>query len=132
MFDCIICTQTLQFIYDCKAAVATLHSMLKPKGVLLATFPGITKIDFCESNYSWNWTFTSVSAKRMFANVFLDANVGVRTFGNVLTGISFLHGVATQELSIDELDHEDPEYQVIIGVRAVKSGTDGQPIGTSQ
>ena len=44
-FDCIICTQTLQLIYDVKAAVATLHRILKPGGTILATFPGISQTD---------------------------------------------------------------------------------------
>src|SRR5262249_27189682 len=36
-FDCIILTQTLHLIYDVRAALATLHRILKPGGVLLAT-----------------------------------------------------------------------------------------------
>ena len=43
-FDCAIVTQTLQFVYDVRAALATLHRILAPGGVLLATVPGITKI----------------------------------------------------------------------------------------
>ena len=46
-FDSIILTQTLQFIYDVPAAIQTIHRILKPEGVLLATFPGISQI----SNY---------------------------------------------------------------------------------
>jgi len=40
-FDCAIVTQTLQFVYDAQAAFATLHRILSPGGVLLATVPGI-------------------------------------------------------------------------------------------
>jgi SAM-dependent methyltransferase len=43
-FDCIILTQTLQFIFDVRAAIRTLYQILKPLGVLLATFPGISQI----------------------------------------------------------------------------------------
>src|ERR671938_382497 len=39
-FDCMILTQTLQYIYDLHAAIATIHRLLKPGGVVLATFPG--------------------------------------------------------------------------------------------
>ncbi len=39
-FDCIIFTQTLQFIYDMRSAVQTLERILKPGGTLLATLPG--------------------------------------------------------------------------------------------
>ena len=38
-------TQTLQYIYDLRAAAATLYRILKPSGVLLATCPGISQID---------------------------------------------------------------------------------------
>ncbi|MGL6345186.1 MAG: glycosyltransferase, partial [Waterburya sp.] len=34
-FDCIILTQTLQFIYDFRAAIKTIYRILKPGGVLL-------------------------------------------------------------------------------------------------
>src|SRR4029450_9396308 len=39
IFHCIIFPQTLQLIYDLRAAAATLHRILRPEGVLLATFP---------------------------------------------------------------------------------------------
>src|SRR5690606_675442 len=41
-FDCIVFTQTLQFIFDASAALRTLHRILRPGGVLLCTVPGIT------------------------------------------------------------------------------------------
>ena len=43
-FDCIILTQTLQFIYDFRAALKTLYRILAPGGVLLATSHGICRI----------------------------------------------------------------------------------------
>jgi hypothetical protein len=39
----------------------------------------------------------------------------------VLAAISFLHGVAVEELSKEELDYPDPDYEVLITVRAAKS-----------
>ncbi len=39
IFDCIIFTQTLHFIYDVQAAVRTLHRMLKPAACCWAHFP---------------------------------------------------------------------------------------------
>src|SRR6185503_10954466 len=41
-FDCMIITQTLQFIYDVRTAISTIYRLLKPGGVLLTTFPGIS------------------------------------------------------------------------------------------
>jgi Glycosyltransferases involved in cell wall biogenesis len=122
-FDCIILTQTLHLIYDVRAALATLYRILKPGGVLLTTFPGITQIDHFDWGGSWYWAFTALSARRMFGEVFSAANFKVETRGNVLAAIAFLHGLALEELRADELDYNDPDYQVTITVRAVKEAT---------
>lgn len=121
-FDCIILTQTLQFIYDVRAVLKTLFRILKPGGVLLATFPGISQISRnevdCRGDY---WRFTALSSQRLFEEVFTSKQLTVETFGNVLASIAFLHGLAIQELRQEELDHLDPDYEVLITVRAVKS-----------
>lgn len=119
-FDCFILTQTLQVIYDVRAALKTLHRILKPGGVVLATFPGISKISNDELNGSWYWSFTTLSARRLFEEVFPTAKVKVENYGNVLAAISFLHGLAVEELRREELERCDCDYEVIITVRAVK------------
>lgn len=40
---------------------------------------------------------------------------------NVLVACAFLHDLAAQELKPEELDSNDPDYQALITVRAVKS-----------
>jgi SAM-dependent methyltransferase len=120
LFDCAIVTETLQYIYEVRAAVTTLHRILKPGGVLLATFPGLTRISQEEWADSWFWRFTAASARRLFGDVFGDANVEIQSAGNVLSAVSFLHGLAKEDLRQEELDHRDPDYEVIITVRAVK------------
>jgi len=119
-FDCIVLTQTLHLIYDVRAALSTLHRILRPGGVLLATFPGISQIDHHEWGASWYWTFTSLSARRLFEEVFPAKSLSVETHGNVLAATAFLHGIALEELREDELNHDDPDYQVTIAVRATK------------
>jgi SAM-dependent methyltransferase len=119
-FDCIIFTQTLQFIYDVRAAVRTLHRILKPGGILLATFPGISQISrYDMDRWGEYWRFTTLSAQRIFGEVFAG-NVTVKAYGNVLTAISFLHGLASEELRNEELNYRDRDYEVVITVRAVK------------
>ena len=44
----------------------------------------------------------------------------MRSFGNVLAAIAFLAGLAAEELRPEELDVNDPDYQAVIVVRAVK------------
>lgn len=122
-FDCIIFTETLHLLYDFRAGLRTLHRMLKPGGVLLATFPGITKVGRPDDwGSSWYWSFTSLSARRLFDEVFVPGAVQLEQWGNVLSATAFLWGLAAEELEREELEYCDPEFPVTITVRAVKAG----------
>ncbi len=119
-FDCFILTQTLMLIYDTRAALRTIHRVLKPGGVALATVAGITQVGDPEWASTWYWSFTQASARRLFAEAFGPANVQVQTFGNVLAATAFLQGLVVADLTGPELDAHDPEYEVTIAIRAVK------------
>src|SRR5262245_4750987 len=123
-FDCIIATQTLQFIYDVRAAIRTLHRTLKPGGVLLATIPGISQISrYDMDRWGEYWRFTSRSARRLFEEVFPASNLSIEAHGNVLAASAFLQGLAVEDVRHEELNYRHPDYEVVITVRAVKSGT---------
>jgi glycosyltransferase involved in cell wall biosynthesis len=120
-FDCVILTQTLQFIYDVPAALRTAKRILKPGGVVLATVPGISPVSrYDMENWGHFWAFTTQSARRLFEEVFPQDHVQTTAYGNVLTAASFLYGLATEELRQEEFEYLDPDYQLIIGVRAAK------------
>jgi SAM-dependent methyltransferase len=120
-YDCIICLQTLLVIYDVKGAIRTIHRILKPGGTALVTVPGISQILRPDVD-SWGdyWRFTTLSARRLFEEVFEPANVTVDCYGNVLTASALLYGLATEDLSRRELELHDPDFQVTIGIKAVK------------
>jgi hypothetical protein len=123
IYDCIICSQTIFQIFDYNSAVGSLYKMLKSDGVTLATVPGISQsvrgalLAGAGADY---WRFTSLSAARVFGDVFGDLNVEVCTFGNVLSANAFLHGIVKEELTTDELDYRDPDYEVTIAIKATK------------
>jgi len=120
-FDCIILTQTLQFIYDFKAAIRTLYRILRPQGVLLGTFPGISQISrYDMERWGEYWRFTTLSTLRLFEEVFSPENIQVQSHGNVLAAVAFLHGLAAEELSKQELDYHDPDYELLITLKAQK------------
>jgi glycosyltransferase involved in cell wall biosynthesis len=126
-FDCIILTQTLPFIYNIHAVVRTLHRILKPGGVVLASVGGITQISRRDmERWGHYWSFTSLSARLLFEEAFPAADVRVETFGNVLAATAFLYGLAAEELRETELDYRDPDYEFLITIIAVKSQPTGQ------
>jgi len=120
-FNCIIAIQTLQFIYDIHAVVSTLHRILKAGGVLLASLSTISQISRYDMD-QWGdyWRFTSAAAKRLFSDVFGTDHIQVESYGNVLVSAAFLYGMSTQDLTTEELDFHDKDYEAIICVRAVK------------
>ncbi len=120
-FDCIILTQTLQFIYDVRAAIFNLYRILKPGGILLATLPGISQISrYDMDRWGEYWRFTTLSAHKLFEQAFPSDRITVQTYGNVLAANAFLQGLAVEELRRHELDYQDPDYQLLITVRAAK------------
>ncbi len=122
-FDCVILTQVLHVISDPGAAVRTVHRILRPGGVVLASVAGISQVSRWDmERWGDHWRFTTLSARRLFASVFPPELVSVASYGNVLAAIAFLHGLAAQDLRPEELDHHDPDYQVLITVRAARPG----------
>ena len=122
-FDCIICTQTLQLIFEVRNAVTQLHRWLKPGGVLLASLPGISQISREDMQQTGDyWRFTGASARRMFGAEFGDGPVEVEVLGNVFASIAFLHGIASEECDEASLLEADPQFQMLMTVRAVRAG----------
>lgn len=125
-FDCILCTQTLMYLYDPAAAVRTMHRTLVAGGVALVTLAGISQIapKRMTGGAEDYWRFTPASAQRLFAEVFGAENVTAESYGNVLTATALLHGLVAEELTSEEFAARDADYPVIVAVRAVKAPDD--------
>jgi SAM-dependent methyltransferase len=120
-FDCILCTQVLLLVYNLPAAVRTLYRILKPGGVVLVTAPGIQKISRGDMNTCGEyWRFTTLSLRRLFEEVFPKDRIEVKASGNVLAATAFLHGLAVEDLRREDLEYQDPDFEVSISLRAVK------------
>jgi len=119
-FDCIILTQTLQFIYDFRGALATCYRILKPGGTLLLTVPGLSPLDKGEWREIWYWSFTDKALSRLMAEFFAGAEVIIGSFGNVWVATAFLYGMGITELAEQDLNFYDPQFQVINTVKATK------------
>lgn len=121
--DCFICTQTLNFIYDIKAAVKGIKFVLKENGVALVTVSGISQISpYDYPRWGDYWRFTDQSVKRIFAEEFNEENVKVMTYGNRSSTIAFLQGMSVEDVKkYDILDEKDEMFQCIIGIVAIKN-----------
>lgn len=119
-FDCVVLTQTLQYLYDARGAVRQLHRALKPGGVVLATVPAISPVD--HEDWQWYWLFTRHSAQRLFEEVFGAGNVEVELNGNAFAATCFLQGVAQEDVGVQWLEPCDPTFPVNIAIRARKAG----------
>lgn len=119
-FDCFILTQTLHLVYDTRAAIGHAHRILRPGGVLLVTVPAVSRLVPRRDLRPDYWRFTSASCSLLFGHAFGGEQVAVRSYGNVLTAIAFLSGMAHEELSQRELAVHDDYFPLIVAVRAVK------------
>jgi SAM-dependent methyltransferase len=114
-FDCFICTQTLNCVYDVRRALEGARRMLRPGGSLLVTVGGISRVSrFDRERWGFYWWFTPESLAKLLEDVFGRVPV-VRSYGNVLGATAFLHGLAVEDLSDPSLlDADDPDYPVVV------------------
>jgi hypothetical protein len=121
-YDTIILTQVLSHIYAMKEAVGVVHRALKPNGIVLATFSGTTQVSrFDMDRWGDYWHVTDLAVRRMFEEVFPPPSVEVTSYGNVLSAVAALSGVAAEELTAVELSHRDSDYPVLVAVVARKT-----------
>jgi SAM-dependent methyltransferase len=120
-FDCIILTQTLQYVFDMQAAVRELNRLLAPRGSVLCTVPGLSQISRWDMNrWGDRWRLTTLSARELFETEFDTDDVSVESFGNVLAALCFIEGIPAERLRAKELDVHDDDYQILIAVTARK------------
>lgn len=113
--DCLICTQTLPFIYDVQSAADQIVRILKKGGTALLTAAGISQIiQYERMHYGHFWSFTEQSLGRLFEENAEVASVDVTAYGNVKTSTAFLYGISYEELSREDLDYHDPNYQLLV------------------
>lgn len=123
-FDCFIFTQTLNFIYDIRAALSHAFRILRPGGVLLATVSALDRISYETGPDGDYWRFTEGSLRALLAEQLPVDAFEITGFGNVATCAAYLYGLASHEIDSKTLDALDPWFPMGFCVRAVK------PIGS--
>lgn len=110
-FDCVICTQTLQFLPDLAAALNNVRRALRPGGTLLLTAPALSRIS-CGNPESDLWRLTPAGLRRLLAD--WPGPVTITGPGNLPTYLAFLTGYAAEELAPGHLDAPtDPRFPLL-------------------
>lgn len=121
MIDSLICTQTLQYIYDLPEAAKNIYKIIRPGGVALITVPGIKSLSrYHDANWGEQWSFTTKSLFKIFADVFGAENVQVCSYGNIKITTAYLWGVCAEVLKAEDFEYDDEQFPFIITARAKK------------
>ncbi len=119
-FDCFILTQTLQFPYDIKTAMKSIHQLLKDNGAVVITVPFTSQYSNEPDKYEESWRFTKYSLKRLLEEADFEV-VDIVEYGNTFAAISFLEGIAVEDLkNPQDLDYTEKRNPILIAALAVK------------
>ena len=116
-FDVFVCTQTLQAIEDPVLALREARAALRPGGVFLATVPGISQITPGQP-FPDHVRYTSHGLRSVAEQAFERFEVAAH--GNVRTAAAFLYGMAEEELDPAAFALDDPAYELVVTLRAVR------------
>lgn len=119
--DCLICTQTVQFIYDIHNVVKNIYRLLKKGGIALVTAAGIAQLSLYDyRNWGEYWRFTKQSASLLFEECFNKDDIEVSSYGNVKVATSMLYGLCVEDLKESDFKYNDEQFPVIITIAAQK------------
>lgn len=121
-FDCVVLTQTLNFLFEVDVALDNLLAALRPGGVLLCTVSALGRIDAegrrADGDY---WRFAEASLLRLFSERFPPGSFEVRPEGNLYSCTAFLQGLATEEIEAERLLPSDPDHPLVYTIRATRA-----------
>ncbi|MBK1987560.1 class I SAM-dependent methyltransferase [Sphaerospermopsis aphanizomenoides BCCUSP55] len=113
-FDSIITFNVLEHCYAPWQVVENIYTWLKPGGKCFAMVPSAVRLHATPMDYwrplpdAFAWMFRNFSQKKLYV------------YGNPISVIASYHGIATEELTTEELDAFHPDYPVATCIVAQK------------
>lgn len=120
VLDCLICTQTIQFIYELDKAINNIVRLLKIAGCALITVHGIAQISLYDyRNWGEYWRFTKKTLENMMAS-YCNIEYEIHSYGNVKIAAAMLYGLAVEDLDKKDFGYDDEQYPVILTLMVTK------------
>ena len=110
-YDCFLLPSTPQHLRRLEPALRHALRVVKPGGTILATCAGFLPLIPDGPDY---WHVSAAGWEEITARVWPDCEVRVQSFGNCLTAVAAMLGLALEELTPAELDAHDPRYPVVV------------------
>lgn len=110
-YDCLLLPNTVQHFRRLDACLSHAYRVVKPGGVILATAAGFLPLTGPElPDY---WRFSPAGWREKLSELWPGADLVVTGHGNCLVAMAAQMGLATEELTRDELDASDPRFPVL-------------------
>lgn len=116
-YDCFLLPNTLAHVRDLEPALQNAYRVLAPGGVILATCPGFVPLIPDGDDF---WHLSAAGWRYVFENACPESILDVESHGNCLTAVAAMYGLAHEELTPNELTHNDWRYPVLVTVSCRK------------
>jgi SAM-dependent methyltransferase len=116
-YDCFLLPNTFQHIVDLHNALRNMIRVVKPGGTLLASAASLMPLIPDGGDY---WRLSPDGWRFVLEAEWTGCEVVVEGHGNCLVAAAAMYGLAQEELSVAELDANDPRYPVLITIRCRK------------
>ena len=116
-YDCFVLTQTLPVIFDVAAVMRNCYAALAPGGTMLVTAPCLCRYSPHPEDY---WRLTDRSLARLITDNTDCQDFEVELHGNLVASIAFTMGMASSELTSEELDCNDIRFPIVVAARMRK------------
>lgn len=109
-YDCVLLTQTLQFLNPA-VALPTLYQSLLPGGVMIVTTSALTRLETADTD---RWRLPPTGLRELYCTLLPpDAEIEVEGRGNAVAAAAFALGLAVEELGVRRLEPVDWRYPVV-------------------
>jgi len=110
-YDCFLLPNTLSLLRDIRSCMRHMIRVVKPGGVVLAATAAMGPLD---PNGVDLWRLTQAGWQELAADVWAGHDYQVEAHGNCLAVVAAMLGLAQEELTKDELEHQDDRYPVLV------------------